>query len=74
MLVVHFRGLPVREPDPWSGCRLEEEAREPAVSYCNFCGAPIALTDTIDWCNDACREADAEHAASDARADLEDAP
>ncbi len=67
-----FHGRPVSEPSPWTGCRFEEEAREPEVSHCNFCGDVIAFTDEIDWCNEACREADAEHAAADARADIEE--
>lgn len=37
MLLVHFRNLPVREPDPWRGSRYEREANLPPI-MCPGCG------------------------------------
>lgn len=37
MLRTTFRGRPVSEPSPWSGCQAERDAREPEPILCSLC-------------------------------------
>lgn len=66
--VTDSHGRPIAEPV--SRSVHDDETDE--CSHCNYCGQEIALTDEPDWCSEACREADEEAQAEDARADMED--
>ena len=54
-----------REPNPWTGCRFEEEAKEPEVFLCPA-GCGTEVEEEGDYCSDLCEEIAKDEDAGDA--------